>query len=81
MKHILWPIVILIIAVLFTITSRYAIIVKPPVVLKVDQFTGDSWIVNSGYWVKVNDAPAEPAAQAEPAKQALPSAAEKKKAE
>lgn len=58
MKNVIWPIVILVIAVLFALLSRYELIVQPPVVVKMNQFTGDTWIVNSGYWVKVKETPA-----------------------
>lgn len=57
MKNIVWPVVILIIASGFGVLSRYELVVKPPVVAKIDCLTGDTWIVNSGYWVKVKDAP------------------------
>lgn len=61
MKSIIWSISILVVAALFCVMARYELIVKPPVLVKMDRFSGKSWIVNSGYWVEVKDMPAAPA--------------------
>jgi len=53
MKNIIISIVILLVAVGFLVENRYTIIVDSPVVAKIDSWTGDVWIVNSGVWVKV----------------------------
>lgn len=53
MKTIIWAIVVLVIAVGLLLESRYKVIVHSPIVAKVDTFTGDVWIANSGQWIKV----------------------------
>ena len=53
MKHWIWAIVILIIAVGLVAESRYTLIVNSPIVAKLDNLTGDVWIANSGAWRKV----------------------------
>ncbi len=53
MKTIICAIVILIIGAGFIAENRYTLIVDSPVVAKLDRFTGDAWIVNSGVWRKV----------------------------
>lgn len=59
MKHFIWAIVVLVTAAGFLLESRYALKIHPPVVARIDRFTGDTWIVNSGVWVKITDAPAK----------------------
>ena len=53
MKTIICAIVILIIGAGFLVENRYTLVVDSPVVAKLDRFTGDAWIVNSGIWRKV----------------------------
>ncbi|MDD5496231.1 MAG: hypothetical protein PHP46_03920 [Candidatus Omnitrophica bacterium] len=56
MKTLIWAIVILIISVGILAETRYSIIVNPPIVSKLDRLTGDTWIANSGTWIKVKHA-------------------------
>lgn len=53
MKNLIWAIVVLMIAGVFLLEFRYAILVNTPIVAKFDRLTGDVWIVNSGTWVKI----------------------------
>lgn len=53
MKNILWPIVILVIAVGIILGFRYELVVNSPIVAKIDRLTGDVWIANAGNWIKV----------------------------
>ena len=55
MKTIIWAIVILIVVAGVALECRYAFIVDLPIVAKIDRFTGDVWIVNSGEWRKVQE--------------------------
>lgn len=57
MKNMILAIVILIAAIGFVAESRYTLIVDSPVVAKLDRFTGDVWIVNSGVWRKIQPPP------------------------
>ena len=57
MKNIIWPIVVIVLAAGWMFLSRYELMVKPPVVAKIDRLTGDTWIVNSGYWTKIQEMP------------------------
>ncbi|MBN1527317.1 MAG: hypothetical protein JW919_07030 [Candidatus Omnitrophica bacterium] len=75
MKNAIWVIAVLMIAGVFLLEFRYAIVVNTPIVAKFDRLTGDVWIVNSGTWIKVRsiveqekEGPAKPA----PAPQAKP---------
>ena len=67
MKNLIWAIVILVIASGLILEYRYDIKIHSPVVAKLDRFTGDVWIVNSGVWRKIENPPAV-AAPAEKAK-------------
>jgi len=53
MKNAIWVIAVLMIAGVFLLEFRYAILVDTPIVAKFDRLTGDVWIVNSGTWMKV----------------------------
>ena len=53
MKNMRWVVVVLILAALFILESRYALVVNSPIVAKIDRITGDVWIANSGIWLKV----------------------------
>ncbi len=53
MKNMGWVVVALILAALFILESRYALVVNSPIVAKIDRITGDVWIANSGIWLKV----------------------------
>jgi len=53
MKHLICAIIILIVGAGYLLESRYALVVDSPVVAKLDKFTGDVWIVNSGIWRKI----------------------------
>jgi len=55
MKNIIWPIVVVVLAAGWMFLSRYELIVKPPIVAKIDHLTGDTWIANSGYWSKIQE--------------------------
>jgi hypothetical protein len=33
--------------------SRYSLVVEPPVVAKIDSFTGEVWVANSGVWRQI----------------------------
>lgn len=61
MKTIICAIVILIIGAGLLAENRYTLVVDSPVVAKLDRFTGDTWIVNSGVWRKVQTPPSQEA--------------------
>ena len=58
-KNLIWVIAILIIAVGAILENRYAFIIDSPIVARIDRFTGNIWIVNSGVWRKVHMSPQE----------------------
>lgn len=53
MKNIIWVIALFIIAGAVLLEFRYTVVVNSPIVVKLDRLSGDIWIVNSGYWRKV----------------------------
>jgi len=53
MKTLIWALVALVIGIGIIVEMRYDLVVNSPVVAKIDRLTGDTWIVNSGRWVKV----------------------------
>jgi hypothetical protein len=53
MRYLICAIIILIVGAGYILESRYALVVDSPVVAKLDKFTGDVWIVNSGVWRKI----------------------------
>ena len=53
MKNTTWAVIVLILAALFVLEFRYALVVNSPIVAKIDRITGDVWIANSGIWLKV----------------------------
>ena len=72
-KNLILAIVIFVIGAGLIIEQRYTVVVHSPVVAKLDRFTGDVWIVNSGIWRKVQPPPEngqqeKPAAAKEAAK-------------
>ncbi len=53
MKNMPRVLVVVILATLFILGLRYALVVNSPIVAKIDRITGDVWIANSGMWLKV----------------------------
>jgi hypothetical protein len=56
MKHLIWGVVVLIVAGGVLMSSRYDVRISSPIVAKLDRFTGDTWIANAGEWKKVQHA-------------------------
>lgn len=52
MKHIFLSIVIIIIAAILFL-FRFDITVHSPVVVKLDRWTGATWVANSGVWMDI----------------------------
>lgn len=56
-KNILWALVVLLAVIIMASGHRYVLQVNSPVVVKMDRLTGDTWIVNSGAWIKIKSSP------------------------
>lgn len=59
MKNIAWVIVVIVLAVMLMLESRYSLVINSPIVAKIDRMTGDVWIANSGLWIKVKHSVSE----------------------
>ena len=51
-NHMRFILIIVIIAMILVLT-RYRITVNSPIVVKVDRWTGETWVANSGVWMNI----------------------------
>lgn len=60
MKQLIWGLIAIIIAGGIMLEFRYEVKINTPIVAKIDRFTGETWIANSGVWKKVQHENATP---------------------
>lgn len=64
MKYLIIAIAILLVGAGLVVENRYDIKIHSPIVAKLDRFTGEVYIVNSGAWMRVHPAEASQPAPA-----------------